>query len=167
MKELGTGRLCSTFSHFCYFETPDSRSVIWKTTTRKVLFYVCNGEKHLIWQITDPFFSPTSSFCQQIQFADQKQEFNKRPSKIGRRSLSRSISQSSTDSYSSGKRALNNPMHDSLVPPLVIGGTAFGPRGAFYKQNIFSIISILMDGWMHFSWSHMGKLHCCRTKNQT
>eukprot|EP00066_Takifugu_rubripes_P007437 XP_003972987.1 PREDICTED: putative adenosylhomocysteinase 3 [Takifugu rubripes] len=36
-----------------------------------------------------------------IQFADQKQEFNKRPSKIGRRSLSRSISQSSTDSYSS------------------------------------------------------------------
>ncbi|KFW82568.1 Putative adenosylhomocysteinase 3, partial [Manacus vitellinus] len=42
-----------------------------------------------------PGFSP------QIQFADQKQEFNKRPSKIGRRSLSRSISQSSTDSYSS------------------------------------------------------------------
>ncbi|XP_063073575.1 adenosylhomocysteinase like 2b isoform X2 [Engraulis encrasicolus] len=38
---------------------------------------------------------------QQIQFADQKQEFSKRPSKIGRRSLSRSISQSSTDSYSS------------------------------------------------------------------
>ncbi|XP_007889051.1 adenosylhomocysteinase like 2b isoform X2 [Callorhinchus milii] len=37
----------------------------------------------------------------QIQFADQKQEFNKRPTKIGRRSLSRSISQSSTDSYSS------------------------------------------------------------------
>ncbi|XP_041326136.1 adenosylhomocysteinase 3 [Pyrgilauda ruficollis] len=36
-----------------------------------------------------------------IQFADQKQEFNKRPTKIGRRSLSRSISQSSTDSYSS------------------------------------------------------------------
>ncbi|CDQ79194.1 unnamed protein product [Oncorhynchus mykiss] len=38
----------------------------------------------------------------QIQFADQKQEFNKRPTKIGRRSLSRSISQSSTDSYGSG-----------------------------------------------------------------
>ncbi|KAF5927607.1 hypothetical protein HPG69_000510 [Diceros bicornis minor] len=37
----------------------------------------------------------------QIQFADQKQEFNKRPTKLGRRSLSRSISQSSTDSYSS------------------------------------------------------------------
>uniref|UniRef100_F6SIF5 S-adenosyl-L-homocysteine hydrolase NAD binding domain-containing protein n=1 Tax=Monodelphis domestica TaxID=13616 RepID=F6SIF5_MONDO len=37
----------------------------------------------------------------QIQFADQKQEFNKRPTKIGLRSLSRSISQSSTDSYSS------------------------------------------------------------------
>lgn len=46
------------------------------------------------------------SICQQIQFADQKQEFNKRPSKIGRRSLSRSISQSSTDSYSSGKHTL-------------------------------------------------------------
>ncbi|KAK7896348.1 hypothetical protein WMY93_021673 [Mugilogobius chulae] len=40
-------------------------------------------------------------FIWSIQFADQKQEFNKRPSKIGRRSLSRSISQSSTDSYSS------------------------------------------------------------------
>lgn len=62
----------------------------------------------------NPLFSPLS-VCQQIQFADQKQEFNKRPSKIGRRSLSRSISQSSTDSYSSGKRALNI-MHDSLVP---------------------------------------------------
>uniref|UniRef100_A0A4W4DUQ6 S-adenosyl-L-homocysteine hydrolase NAD binding domain-containing protein n=1 Tax=Electrophorus electricus TaxID=8005 RepID=A0A4W4DUQ6_ELEEL len=48
--------------------------------------------------------SPASSplhAAQQIQFADQKQEFNKRPTKIGRRSLSRSISQSSTDSYSS------------------------------------------------------------------
>ncbi|XP_076589059.1 S-adenosylhomocysteine hydrolase-like protein 1 [Chaetodon auriga] len=37
----------------------------------------------------------------QIQFSDQKQEFNKRPTKTARRSLSRSISQSSTDSYSS------------------------------------------------------------------
>ncbi|KAM9854989.1 S-adenosylhomocysteine hydrolase-like protein 1 isoform 2-T2 [Aulostomus maculatus] len=36
-----------------------------------------------------------------IQLTDQKQEFNKRPIKAGRRSLSRSISQSSTDSYSS------------------------------------------------------------------
>ncbi|KFP41249.1 Putative adenosylhomocysteinase 3, partial [Chlamydotis macqueenii] len=43
----------------------------------------------------------TVNFFSQIQFADQKQEFNKRPTKIGRRSLSRSISQSSTDSYSS------------------------------------------------------------------
>uniref|UniRef100_A0A8C8CUQ9 S-adenosyl-L-homocysteine hydrolase NAD binding domain-containing protein n=1 Tax=Oncorhynchus tshawytscha TaxID=74940 RepID=A0A8C8CUQ9_ONCTS len=41
-----------------------------------------------------------------IQFADQKQEFNKRPTKIGRRSLSRSISQSSTDSYGSEMPAL-------------------------------------------------------------
>ncbi|XP_038562965.1 S-adenosylhomocysteine hydrolase-like protein 1 isoform X3 [Micropterus salmoides] len=37
----------------------------------------------------------------QIQFTDQKQEFNKRPTKAVRRTLSRSISQSSTDSYSS------------------------------------------------------------------
>uniref|UniRef100_A0A4W5M1H0 Adenosylhomocysteinase-like 1 n=1 Tax=Hucho hucho TaxID=62062 RepID=A0A4W5M1H0_9TELE len=40
----------------------------------------------------------------QIQFAnaEDKQEFQKYPTKAGRRSLSRSISQSSTDSYSSG-----------------------------------------------------------------
>uniref|UniRef100_A0A8C7P5L8 Adenosylhomocysteinase-like 1 n=1 Tax=Oncorhynchus mykiss TaxID=8022 RepID=A0A8C7P5L8_ONCMY len=37
----------------------------------------------------------------QIQFAEDKQEFQKYPTKAGRRSLSRSISQSSTDSYSS------------------------------------------------------------------
>eukprot|EP00064_Thunnus_orientalis_P012607 superscaffoldBa00001954_g12642 len=37
----------------------------------------------------------------QIQLTEQKQEFNKRPIKAGHRSLSRSISQSSTDSYSS------------------------------------------------------------------
>ncbi|XP_043944766.1 adenosylhomocysteinase 3 isoform X1 [Protopterus annectens] len=56
----------------------------------------------------DSIVSPDGMVCEaprtvkkQIQFADQKQEFNKRPSKIGRRSLSRSISQSSTDSYSS------------------------------------------------------------------
>lgn len=40
----------------------------------------------------------------QIQFAnmEDKQEFSKYPTKAGRRSLSRSVSQSSTDSYSSG-----------------------------------------------------------------
>ncbi|KAL4658654.1 adenosylhomocysteinase 2 isoform X1 [Arapaima gigas] len=37
----------------------------------------------------------------QIQFADDKQEFSKFPTKAGCRSLSRSISQSSTDSYTS------------------------------------------------------------------
>ncbi|KFP05142.1 Putative adenosylhomocysteinase 2, partial [Calypte anna] len=37
----------------------------------------------------------------QIQFADDMLEFTKFPTKTGRRSLSRSISQSSTDSYSS------------------------------------------------------------------
>ncbi|MCJ8734936.1 hypothetical protein PDJAM_G00241130 [Pangasius djambal] len=43
------------------------------------------------------------SLKKQIQFANQedKQEFSKFPTKTGRRSLSRSISQSSTDSYSS------------------------------------------------------------------
>ncbi|MBN3324887.1 SAHH3 Adenosylhomocysteinase, partial [Atractosteus spatula] len=38
---------------------------------------------------------------EQIQFAEEKQEFSRFPTKAGRRSLSRSISQSSTDSYSS------------------------------------------------------------------
>uniref|UniRef100_A0AAY5L1M0 S-adenosyl-L-homocysteine hydrolase NAD binding domain-containing protein n=1 Tax=Esox lucius TaxID=8010 RepID=A0AAY5L1M0_ESOLU len=55
-------------------------------------------------EMAAPTFNIVVSFlslCRQIQFADQKQEFNKRPTKIGRRSLSRSISQSSTDSYSS------------------------------------------------------------------
>uniref|UniRef100_A0A671XX86 S-adenosyl-L-homocysteine hydrolase NAD binding domain-containing protein n=1 Tax=Sparus aurata TaxID=8175 RepID=A0A671XX86_SPAAU len=55
---------------------------------------------------TTTFLCPTNfilSFLapQQIQLTDQKQEFNKRPTKTGRRSLSHSISQSSTDSYSS------------------------------------------------------------------
>ncbi|XP_039375848.1 adenosylhomocysteinase 3 isoform X4 [Mauremys reevesii] len=50
----------------------------------------------------------------QIQFADQKQEFNKRPTKIGRRSLSRSISQSSTDSYSSEERPKQLSVGSSL-----------------------------------------------------
>ncbi|KAG8012269.1 Adenosylhomocysteinase 3 [Nibea albiflora] len=42
----------------------------------------------------------------QIQLTDQKQEFNKHPTKTGRRSLSHSISQSSTDSHSSEMPAL-------------------------------------------------------------
>ncbi|XP_041693896.1 S-adenosylhomocysteine hydrolase-like protein 1 isoform X4 [Coregonus clupeaformis] len=48
---------------------------------------------------TSPAFQPPH--WMQIQFADQKQEFNKRLTKTGRRSLSRSLSHSSTDSYSS------------------------------------------------------------------
>uniref|UniRef100_A0A8C1KPN3 Adenosylhomocysteinase-like 1 n=1 Tax=Cyprinus carpio TaxID=7962 RepID=A0A8C1KPN3_CYPCA len=46
---------------------------------------------------------PTHKSMKKIQFANQeeKQEFSKFPTKTGRRSLSRSISQSSTDSYSS------------------------------------------------------------------
>uniref|UniRef100_A0A3B4U146 Adenosylhomocysteinase-like 1 n=1 Tax=Seriola dumerili TaxID=41447 RepID=A0A3B4U146_SERDU len=47
--------------------------------------------------------APFCPDCLQIQFAntEDKQEFTKYPTKAGRRSLSRSISQSSTDSYSS------------------------------------------------------------------
>lgn len=66
-------------------------------------------------------------FFLQIQFAEQKQEFNKRPSKIGRRSLSRSISQSSTDSYSSGKTTQKN----KLVAQLVAYQTYQGIRRIF------------------------------------
>ncbi|XP_070686430.1 S-adenosylhomocysteine hydrolase-like protein 1 isoform X2 [Pempheris klunzingeri] len=49
----------------------------------------------------------------QIQFNEQKQEFNKRPTKTARRSLSRSISQSSTDSYSSGNGNMKTPEDES------------------------------------------------------
>lgn len=44
------------------------------------------------------------TLLQQIQFVEEKQEFSRFPTKAGRRSLSRSISQSSTDSYSSGTK---------------------------------------------------------------
>ncbi|KAE8623537.1 hypothetical protein XENTR_v10005645 [Xenopus tropicalis] len=47
------------------------------------------------------FMAPVSKTPKKIQFADDMQEFSKFPTKTGRRSLSRSISQSSTDSYSS------------------------------------------------------------------
>lgn len=54
----------------------------------------------------------------QIQFAnaEDKQEFSKFPTKAGRRSLSRSISQSSTDSYSSGTENLSISLHSHLLP---------------------------------------------------
>ncbi|KAG8589175.1 hypothetical protein GDO81_006292 [Engystomops pustulosus] len=47
------------------------------------------------------FMAAVSKTPKKIQFADDMQEFSKFPTKTGRRSLSRSISQSSTDSYSS------------------------------------------------------------------
>lgn len=61
--------------------------------------------------------SALTSLLQQIQFADDMQEFTKFPTKTGRRSLSRSISQSSTDSYSSGRCDCPVPSvpSDSLV----------------------------------------------------
>ncbi|XP_061494001.1 adenosylhomocysteinase 3 [Rhineura floridana] len=65
------------------------------------------GDGSASGQLAEALVSPDGTVTEaprtvkKIQFADQKQEFNKRPTKIGRRSLSRSISQSSTDSYSS------------------------------------------------------------------
>uniref|UniRef100_A0A4W5KA44 S-adenosyl-L-homocysteine hydrolase NAD binding domain-containing protein n=1 Tax=Hucho hucho TaxID=62062 RepID=A0A4W5KA44_9TELE len=52
---------------------------------------------------------------QQIQFADQKQEFNKRLNKTGRHSLSRSLSHSSTDSYSSAA-SYTDSSEDEMSP---------------------------------------------------
>lgn len=79
--------------------------------------------------ISRGFLQKIPGFFPQIQFADQKQEFNKRPTKIGRRSLSRSISQSSTDSYSSGV---------SRDPPLLLWGPGRGrQRGlCFFGRKI-------------------------------
>lgn len=53
----------------------------------------------------------------QIQFAnmEDKQEFSKYPTKAGRRSLSRSVSQSSTDSYSSGTLLHREPSKNSIT----------------------------------------------------
>ncbi|XP_036420046.1 S-adenosylhomocysteine hydrolase-like protein 1 isoform X4 [Colossoma macropomum] len=45
--------------------------------------------------------SASKAAKKQIQFVDDNQEFSRFPTKTGRRSVSRSISQSSTDSYSS------------------------------------------------------------------
>lgn len=66
--------------------------------------------------------APFCSGSLQIQFAntEDKQEFSKYPTKAGRRSLSRSISQSSTDSYSSGTAHLKVSFHshEMLKHPL-------------------------------------------------
>lgn len=53
-------------------------------------------------------------FSQQIQLNDQKQEFNKRPAKAVPRSLPRSISQSSTDSFPSGTKTSSHVFHLAL-----------------------------------------------------
>lgn len=99
--------------------------------------------------LTRPFF------FSQIQFADQKQEFNKRPTKIGRRSLSRSISQSSTDSYSSGgchlppaSQEVQQP-HDPQLPLVVV---AF-----FLKSKIKKIESEPRFGWAEFCLPVQGR----------
>lgn len=68
-----------------------------------------NGTFHRILVVSFQLFV---FFLQQIQFADDMQEFTKFPTKTGRRSLSRSISQSSTDSYSSGRYKLR--VHSDL-----------------------------------------------------
>uniref|UniRef100_UPI00358E32B9 S-adenosylhomocysteine hydrolase-like protein 1 isoform X1 n=1 Tax=Myxine glutinosa TaxID=7769 RepID=UPI00358E32B9 len=51
----------------------------------------------------------------QIQFADQQFEFQRRPTIKGHRSLSRSISQSSTDSYSSAA-SYSDSSEDEMTP---------------------------------------------------
>lgn len=73
--------------------------------------------RHLIsvWILFAFYVDIVDCFCSgplQIQFAntEDKQEFSKYPTKAGRRSLSRSISQSSTDSYSSGTAHLKVSM---------------------------------------------------------
>ncbi|XP_053174502.1 S-adenosylhomocysteine hydrolase-like protein 1 isoform X2 [Scomber japonicus] len=72
------------------------------------------------------------SICiKQIQLTDQKQEFNKRPIKAGRRSLSRSISQSSTVSYSSG----NDSSEDGSSPTDKVQKTSKGSSD-FCIKNI-------------------------------
>lgn len=105
--QAGTGRSCKLHT-----ESPELQSS-WciLCIQNSTLGRYDNLLKHL-YKL--PPQSVCSSLRQQIQFADQKQEFNKRPSKIGRRSLSRSISQSSTDSYSSGKRT-------QMYPPSISG----------------------------------------------
>ncbi|KAJ7397400.1 putative adenosylhomocysteinase 3 [Pitangus sulphuratus] len=66
----------------------------------------------------------------QIQFADDMQEFTKFPTKTGRRSLSRSISQSSTDSYSSVSLI--------LIPVLIETLCALGAQCRWAACNIYS-----------------------------
>lgn len=105
---------------------------------------------------------------QQIQFADDMQEFTKFPTKTGRRSLSRSISQSSTDSYSSGRfwapRActavpqLRRRGHMLLVPGVGV------LRAAGWYSDVEGIIPRLSEVQtlifffsFLFSWSFSGK----------
>ncbi|XP_054589144.1 S-adenosylhomocysteine hydrolase-like protein 1 isoform X4 [Nothobranchius furzeri] len=67
----------------------------------------------------------------QIQLNDEKQEFNKRPTKAGPRSLSHSISQSSTESFTSGSES----SEDDLSPQDKLQSTSKG-LSDFCVKNI-------------------------------
>lgn len=53
----------------------------------------------------------------QIEFTEQKQELSKRTANTGRRTLSHSISQSSTDSYGSGTETCKHATHTHALKP--------------------------------------------------
>ncbi|RXM99631.1 Adenosylhomocysteinase 3 [Acipenser ruthenus] len=95
----------------------------------------------------------------QIQFADQKQEFNKRTTKIGRRSLSRSISQSSTDSYSSAGSSVAFSAHYMMKYAMVLMETlaALGAQCRWAACNIYSTqnevaAALAEGGFAVFAW---------------
>nr|XP_008511335.1 PREDICTED: putative adenosylhomocysteinase 3 [Equus przewalskii] len=106
-----------------------------------------------------------------IQFADQKQEFNKRPTKIGRRSLSRSISQSSTDSYSSGSIKIIMALEKDLKFQDILNKTGPG-KGSYLKGVSFSVYSLslipsfLILLCMYWTFSEMPALMALRKRAQ-
>lgn len=81
------------------------------------------------------------------------QEFSKFPTKTGRRSLSRSISQSSTDSYSSGKRGLHvlsdlSALFHSRKPVLSPGLTYLESANASLQDCCSSLCwKLIISGW--------------------
>ncbi|CAB1323060.1 unnamed protein product [Coregonus sp. 'balchen'] len=97
----------------------------------------------------------------QIQFADQKQEFNKRLTKTGRRSLSRSLSHSSTDSYSS--------VMDGFCLSQILDDGGDLTHWIFKKYpNMFKMIKGIVEesvtGVHRWDWSSrkFDNLYCCR-----
>lgn len=96
-----------------------------------------------------PFFV---FLLQQIQFADDMQEFSRFPTKTGRRSLSRSISQSSTDSYSSGECGLHvpsdlSPLTQSLKLVLSPGLTYLESENTSCQDCPSLCWKLIISGW--------------------